>query len=120
MSSADSVCDTGSIFRVLNPAYIYYFFTSETSNGWLMLGGTLLSITGTEALFADLGHFSQMGIIISFTAYVYPCLVIYYLGQAAWLTGNYGMTDPVTGNDISNAQGYANVFWCACMNLRVT
>ena len=72
-----------------------------------------VSFTGTEALFADLGHFSQMGIIISFTTFVYPCLVICYLGQAAWLTGNYGMADPATGTDISNAAGYTNVFWWA-------
>ena len=96
---------------MLNPAYMYYFFTSESSSGWAMLGGVLLCFTGTEALFADLGHFSQMGIIISFTTFVYPCLIICYLGQAARLTGNYGMTDPVTGNDISNASGYTNVFW---------
>ena len=33
-----------------------------------------------------------------------------WIAQAAWLTGNYGLTD-AAGVDISNAAGYENIFW---------
>ena len=42
---------------------------------WQNLGHVMLAITGTEALFADMGHFSAPAIRLSFSAAVYPCLV---------------------------------------------
>ncbi|KAL3135202.1 Potassium transporter 5 [Trebouxia sp. C0009 RCD-2024] len=41
---------------------------------------------GTEATYADLGHFSRSAIRISFLVICYPVLIVTYLGQAAWLT----------------------------------
>lgn len=48
----------------------------------------MLSITGTEALFADLSHFPVLSIQIAFTAIVFPCLIFAYSGQAAYLLKN--------------------------------
>ncbi|THU68672.1 hypothetical protein C4D60_Mb08t06320 [Musa balbisiana] len=39
-----------------------------------------------EAMFADLGHFSKISIRIAFAAVVYPCLVLAYMGEAAYLS----------------------------------
>ncbi|KAH9304668.1 hypothetical protein KI387_009072, partial [Taxus chinensis] len=39
----------------------------------------------TEALFADLGHFSTLAVQIAFTLVVFPCLLLQYMGQAAYL-----------------------------------
>ncbi|RYR59442.1 hypothetical protein Ahy_A05g025324 isoform D [Arachis hypogaea] len=55
----------------------------------MALGGILLCITGSEAMFADLGHFSQLSIKIAFTSVVYPSLVLAYMGQAAYLSRNH-------------------------------
>ncbi|KAG2702116.1 hypothetical protein I3760_06G075400 [Carya illinoinensis] len=41
--------------------------------------------TGAEAMFADLGHFSVRAIQIAFTCVVFPCLLLAYMGQAAYL-----------------------------------
>ncbi|GFY99340.1 potassium transporter 1 [Actinidia rufa] len=57
--------------------------------GWVSLGGVFLSITGVEAMFADLGHFSALSIKIAFTFLVYPCLVLAYLGEAAFLSRHH-------------------------------
>ncbi|KAK9113308.1 hypothetical protein Syun_020105 [Stephania yunnanensis] len=57
-------------------------------DGWISLGGVILSITGTEALFADLGHFTALSIRLAFAFVVYPCLVLQYMGQAAFLSKN--------------------------------
>ncbi|CAB4307183.1 unnamed protein product [Prunus armeniaca] len=56
--------------------------------GWTSLGGIMLSITGTEALFADLSHFPVSSIQIAFTLVVFPCLLLAYCGQAAYLVKN--------------------------------
>lgn len=74
-----------TVLRALNPAYIYLFFKKNSVNGWSALGGCVLCITGAEAMFADLGHFSVKSIQIAFTSVVFPCLLLAYFGQAAYL-----------------------------------
>lgn len=76
------------IVSAISPHYIIKFFKETGKDGWISLGGVLLSITGTEAMFADLGHFTALSIRLAFTVIVYPCLVIQYMGQAAFLSKN--------------------------------
>ncbi|KAK9103986.1 hypothetical protein Scep_020830 [Stephania cephalantha] len=77
-----------SILRAISPYYIVKFFRRTGKDGWISLGGVVLSITGTEALFADLGHFTALSIRLAFAFVVYPCLVLQYMGQAAFLSKN--------------------------------
>uniref|UniRef100_A0A0D6R6M7 Potassium transporter n=1 Tax=Araucaria cunninghamii TaxID=56994 RepID=A0A0D6R6M7_ARACU len=77
-----------SILRAFSPYYAYKFFRKTGIDGWISLGGILLSITGTEAMFADLGHFTPLSIRIAFAGFVYPCLILCYLGQAAFISKN--------------------------------
>ncbi|KAG6418479.1 hypothetical protein SASPL_120683 [Salvia splendens] len=44
---------------------------------------------GSEAMFADLGHFSHAAIQIAFTFLVYPALILAYMGQAAYLSRHH-------------------------------
>ncbi|XWS61695.1 hypothetical protein CRYUN_Cryun07bG0148000 [Craigia yunnanensis] len=48
-----------------------------------------LSTTGTEAMFADLGQYTAASIRLSFYCIIYPCLVLQYMGQAAFLSKNF-------------------------------
>lgn len=73
------------IFKALSPHYIFYFFSRKGKEGWLLLGGTVLCITGSEALFADLGHFNRSSIQMAFLFTIYPSLVLTYAGQTAYL-----------------------------------
>ncbi|KAK9803431.1 hypothetical protein WJX72_012393 [[Myrmecia] bisecta] len=73
------------IFKALNPAYAFRYLVNNKKAGWDSLGGVLLSITGAEAMFADLGHFSKRSIQLGFGCVAYPCLMLTYLGQAAYL-----------------------------------
>ncbi|BBH09572.1 K+ uptake transporter 3 [Prunus dulcis] len=75
-----------AIVRALSPHYIVKFFRETGKDGWISLGGILLSITGTEAMFADLGHFTALSIRLAFAFIIYPCLVVQYMGQAAFLS----------------------------------
>ncbi|WOG97135.1 hypothetical protein DCAR_0416474 [Daucus carota subsp. sativus] len=76
------------IVSAISPHYIITFFKETGTEGWISLGGILLSITGTEAMFADLGHFTAMSIRLAFITVVYPCLIVQYMGQAAYLSKN--------------------------------
>ncbi|XP_047951633.1 potassium transporter 11 isoform X1 [Salvia hispanica] len=77
-----------SVLRAFSPVYIYRYLRSGRGEGWTSLGGIMLSITGTEALFADLAHFPLSAIQIAFTTVVFPCLLLAYSGQAAYLMEN--------------------------------
>ncbi|CAI9752656.1 unnamed protein product [Fraxinus pennsylvanica] len=77
------------VYQALSPYYMYKFLKKTQTGGWKSLGGILLCITGSEAMFADLGHFSQMSIKIAFTFVVYPSLILAYMGQAAYLSKHH-------------------------------
>ncbi|XP_050374881.1 probable potassium transporter 17 [Argentina anserina] len=77
-----------SIFKAISPHYIFRFFSRNGKEGWLLLSGTVLCITGSEAMFADLGHFNRSSIQIAFFCTIYPSLVLTYAGQTAYLIKN--------------------------------
>ena len=74
-----------SVFKALSPSYMYYYWNGDASWAWRSLGAVMLCITGAEALYADLGHFSSKAIQISFLSFVYPALTLTYLGQTAYI-----------------------------------
>ncbi|XP_071711417.1 potassium transporter 10-like [Rutidosis leptorrhynchoides] len=76
------------VLRAFSPLHIIWYFRRRGKDGWTSLGGIFLSITGTEALFADLAHFPVSAIQLAFTAVVFPCLLLAYCGQAAYLMKN--------------------------------
>jgi KUP system potassium uptake protein len=51
--------------------------------GFLVLGSVFLTVTGAEALYADMGHFGRWPIQASWLFFALPCLALNYLGQGA-------------------------------------
>ncbi|KAM6569999.1 hypothetical protein CsatB_017984 [Cannabis sativa] len=74
-----------TVIRAINPGYIVTYFIRNKKDAWLSLCGTVLSITGAEALFADVGHFSVKSIRISTCFITYPAIILAYAGQSAFL-----------------------------------
>lgn len=74
-----------AVVKALNPMYIVDYFRRNKKDAWISLGGVVLAITGTEALFADVGHFTVRSIQISMCVVTYPALISAYAGQAAFL-----------------------------------
>ncbi|KAH0883011.1 hypothetical protein HID58_059107 [Brassica napus] len=74
-----------TVLKAFSPVYIYRYFKRGGIDRWTSLGGIMLSITGIEALFADLSHFPVSAVQIAFTAIVFPCLLLAYSGQAAYI-----------------------------------
>ncbi|CAK7330535.1 unnamed protein product [Dovyalis caffra] len=77
------------VFCVISPIYMLKFLKNTGIEGWVSLGGVVLSITGVETMFADLGHFSSSSIKVAFTCLVYPCLILAYMGEAAFLSKHH-------------------------------
>lgn len=53
------------VLRAFNPKYAIDYFKRNGKEGWISLGGVVLCITGAEAMFADLGHFSIRAVQVS-------------------------------------------------------
>ncbi|OIT36236.1 potassium transporter 19 [Nicotiana attenuata] len=75
-----------SVVKAINPEYIIDFFKRYKKDAWISLGGVVLSITGTEAQFADVGHFTVQSIQISMYCVTYPALIL--ACQASFLRKN--------------------------------
>ncbi|VFQ59085.1 unnamed protein product [Cuscuta campestris] len=80
------------VLKAFNPVHIYYYFQRNSTKAWRALGGCLLCATGSEAMFADLCYFSVRSVQLTFLLLVLPCLLLGYLGQAAYLMDNHADT----------------------------
>jgi KUP system potassium uptake protein len=75
-------------FSALSPHHGVEFLMREKFAAFRALGGVVLSVTGAEALYADMGHFGRRPIRLGWLAYALPALIANYLGQGAVLLGN--------------------------------
>jgi KUP system potassium uptake protein len=73
------------VLQAINPMYAVQFFMQHGSLGFLALGAVVLSFTGAEALYADMGHFGKKPIQASWFILVFPALTLNYFGQGALL-----------------------------------
>jgi KUP system potassium uptake protein len=71
------------ILAALNPYYALRFFYSHGATAFIALGGVVLAVTGTEALYADMGHFGKRPIRRAWLFFVLPALLLNYFGQGA-------------------------------------
>ncbi len=72
-----------SVLQCLNPIHAYNLLANYPKGFWI-LGAVFLCTTGAEALYSDLGHCGKRNIRITWT-FVKICLIMNYMGQAAWL-----------------------------------
>lgn len=75
-----------SVLKAFSPAYAGQYLVRNKTDGWRSLGGILLAFTGVEALFADMGAFSRRAIQLSWLCFAWPCLLLAYIGQAAFIS----------------------------------
>jgi KUP system potassium uptake protein len=72
-----------TVFAAINPLHGLRYLFSGGLASFLVLGGVFLCVTGAEALYADMGHFGPTPIRLSWSAVVFPSLILNYAGQAA-------------------------------------
>ena len=73
------------VLKAMNPYWAWHFFATHSWHAVLILGAVVLTVTGGEALYADLGHFGKTPIRWGWFGFVLPALVLNYYGQGAIL-----------------------------------
>lgn len=76
------------VLAALSPHYALNFFLHHGEVAFLSLGAVFLTVTGAEALYADMGHFGAKPIRLAWLWIVMPGLLLNYFGQGAELIGN--------------------------------
>ena len=76
------------ILKAMSPHYALRFMWNNPGTSFIILGATVLCVTGAEALYADLGHFGKSPIRIAWFSVVMPALTLNYFGQGALLLEN--------------------------------
>ena len=71
------------ILETINPLNALNFFITDGFTAFIALGSVVLAVTGAEALYADMGHFGRKPIGISWLTFVFPALMLNYMGQGA-------------------------------------
>ncbi|MBW4226577.1 low affinity potassium transporter Kup [Enterobacter roggenkampii] len=83
-----SIIANPEVLHALNPYWAVHFFLEYKVVSFVALGAVVLSITGVEALYADMGHFGKLPIRVAWFLVVLPSLVLNYFGQGALLLKN--------------------------------
>lgn len=73
------------VLLAINPYYGFALLLELGWKGFLIMGSVVLTITGAEALYADMGHFGLKPIRIAWFSLVFPALILNYFGQGALL-----------------------------------
>ncbi|EKM5761025.1 low affinity potassium transporter Kup [Cronobacter turicensis] len=82
---ARGIMNNPEVLQALNPVWAVHFFLEYKAVSFAALGAVVLSITGVEALYADMGHFGKLPIRVAWFSVVLPSLVLNYFGQGALL-----------------------------------
>ena len=78
------------VLAALNPIHGIRFLLSGGAMGFFVLGAVFLVVTGSEALYADMGHMGKGPIRFGWFVVVLPSLMLNYLGQGALVLTNPG------------------------------
>jgi KUP system potassium uptake protein len=89
------IFDEPGVFAAVNPVYAFNFLFLSGNGiiGLVTLGAVFLVVTGSEALYADLGHFGRKPIHAAWLFLVLPALLINYFGQGALVLANPAAID---------------------------
>lgn len=82
------IIDQPAILGAFNPLPGLRVLVEHPGLAPLILGSVFLTVTGAEALYADMGHFGRRPIQVAWLALVFPCLTLNYLGQGALVLAN--------------------------------
>src|SRR3954467_13404500 len=93
VAGAASVAQHPGILRAVSPTYGVSFLVEHGGVAFAALGSVVLTVTGAEALYADMGHFGRRPIRRAWFAVVFPALILNYMGQGALILRSPGAID---------------------------
>ena len=80
-----NIAESPGVFKALSPLYGLGFLIGNSGIAIVAMGAVVLSVTGAEALYADMGHFGSKPIRQAWFGFVLPSLILNYFGQGALL-----------------------------------
>lgn len=80
-----SVAKTPLVLGMINPYWAIHFIFTHPTMSFFIMGAVVLTVTGGEALYADMGHFGPKPIRLAWFGVILPCLILNYAGQGALL-----------------------------------
>ena len=93
VAGAVSLAARPQILGAFDPRHAIWFVSHHGAFGFLVLGASILAVTGAEALYADMSHFGRRAVTVTWYGVVFPALVLNYLGQGAALLRSPGAVD---------------------------
>jgi KUP system potassium uptake protein len=79
----NGIVDNPEILKALSPTYALTFLVGHFHIAFFSLAAIVLSVTGAEALYADMGHFGRKAITYGWLGVVLPACTLSYFGQGA-------------------------------------
>ena len=99
------IADAPDVLNAFNPINAITFLTSHGTTGLFVLGAVFLTVTGAEALIADMGHFGRLPIQLGWLVLVWPSLTLNYLGQGALALKSLAIAQ-ANGMQLANADWF--------------
>ncbi len=78
-----SIVRNPEVLAAINPLHAFAFLIEQKLSSFFILGSIFLVVTGSEALYADMGHFGPRPIRMGWAMVVLPGLTLNYFGQGA-------------------------------------
>lgn len=95
-----------TVLRAVSPTYALALVSEHPLMSFLALGAVFLVVTGSEALYADMGHFGRRPIRFAWMTLVFPALLLNYFGQGALLIAD---PDAISNPFYALAPGWARI-----------
>ena len=83
-----SIIHNPAVLAAINPFYAINFSIHHLNVLFPILGAVVLAITGSEPLYADMGHFGRKPMMRAWFYVAFPALLLNYFGQGALLLEN--------------------------------
>lgn len=84
------ITDDPTVLYAINPYYAVVYLQNTPEAAFVTIGAIFLAVTGAEALYVDLGHFGRKPIVLAWLWIVFPCLLLNYFGQGAFVLSHGG------------------------------
>lgn len=85
ISGLVAIAHSPGVLWALNPLHAVNFLVTHWAIAGVIVGAVFLAVTGAEALYADMGHFGRKPIALAWFVLVFPCLLLNYFGQGAFI-----------------------------------
>jgi KUP system potassium uptake protein len=81
------------VWKAINPLLGLSLLIHHPGSAFLLLGSIVLTITGAESLYADMGHFGRKSIARAWFIFAFPGLLLNYFGQGAFVISHPESTE---------------------------